>query len=722
MSDARSKVIALMEQKLRQGDWMAVLGLASTHREGYGNEPSFHHILGLAQVMKGDDQAGLSSIEQALELAPEAHVLLLDRARLLRRLKRYDDAVDAFRRVVEVQQGGQETLNELGTLLFEINRFDEAREVFEQAAAAQDAGHRTFTRLALLCFNMGDYPAAERAYDKALALEPGDVLARYNHATVYRLLGQTSKARDLLEDGIRRFPREAIQYASMASYLNTMGNKEEAEVYARKALEIDRENPGAREVLSSVLMSTNRVQETLQLLEHNRVTALHFDAYGRALSSSGNQTLASEQFELAVSRGYLKAASNYLMCINYIDGLEPDFIYRMHLKYARTIAAASPVLGRSVIRGSRGDSRIRVGYVSPDFRQHSVGYFILPLLQAHDRSRFETFCYSDYAKRDAITEKVIASCDHFREVVGLSDQAVFQQVLRDGIDILVDLAGHTGNNRLSLFVSKAAPVQVSYLGYPNTTGLDEIGYRFTDDLADPEATSESLYSEKLLRLEGGFLCYQPPEEAPAPRRLDAAATGDRVTFGSFNNPSKISNACVKLWVRVLDAVPNAHLLLKSQTFGDAWVVGCFRERFVAEGGDPQRIAFSGGQATTEEHLARYGEIDIALDTYPYSGTTTTFEALWMGVPVVTLAGDVHASLVSASILKRLGLGELVADTEEGYVELAARLAMERGRLATYHAELRERLRASPLMDAQRLAREIESHYVSMLDGLESQVA
>jgi predicted O-linked N-acetylglucosamine transferase (SPINDLY family) len=356
-----------------------------------------------------------------------------------------------------------------------------------------------------------------------------------------------------------------------------------------------------------------------------------------------------------------------------------------------------------------GTRPLRVGLLSADFKTHSVSYFIEPLLARHDRDRLALVCYSNGSFGDTITLRLR---DHATEWVGTatwSDSQLARRIREDAIDILVDLSGHTGGNRLSMLALKPAPVQVTWLGYPTTTGLPTIDYRITDARVDPPGYA-ACASERPLRLPASYFCYRPrsePRIGPLP-----ADAGRPITFGSFNNMPKLGAATIRLWSRVLHALPDATLFVKTKALADASVRDALLASFATEGICAQRLRAIGWLPSGEEHLAAYNEVDIALDTFPYNGATTTCEALWMGVPVVSLAGSTHASRMGLSILTAVGLPELVASSEDGFVALAAALAQERDRLRALRQTLRERMRASPLMDEA-------GHAAAVADALEA---
>jgi predicted O-linked N-acetylglucosamine transferase (SPINDLY family) len=406
---------------------------------------------------------------------------------------------------------------------------------------------------------------------------------------------------------------------------------------------------------------------------------------------------------------YPDAHTNLLFSTNYHRELSARAIFEQHRAWGETHGRTRAGLPPAP-NSREPQRRLRVGYVSPDLRGHSVAYFIEPILAQHDRAHYETYCYAEIpkAKQDSTTERFKALSGHWVDTCGLSDRALAERVRADGIDILVDLAGHTANNRLRAFAYQPAPVQITYLGYANTTGMPAMHFRLTDQWADPPG-QERFYTEELIRLPRGFLCYAPPQDAPAVSPLPAREAG-YVTFGSFNVLSKISPQVVALWADILGALPNARLLLKNRAMTDADTREDYYRQFAEHGIARERLEMIGWTVSRQEHLALYSRIDIALDTFPYHGTTTTCEALWMGAPVITLEGDRHAARVGVSLLSRLGLHELIAHEESEYMDKAITFAADLDRLAALRAGLRARMLGSGLCDGAAFTRELEEVY------------
>ena len=444
--------------------------------------------------------------------------------------------------------------------------------------------------------------------------------------------------------------------------------------------------------------------------------ALILTALGATRLSQGLVEEAISCLRLALDAGpkIYNTHSNLLMAMNYSEKFSQTDIYFESRKWEalHSIESSGDESCDGGIILSEG-KRIRVGFVSSDFRAHSVSYFFEPLLNYIDDNRFETYCYSDVVVPDVVTERLKGLSGHWVETASMNDVALVKQIRADRIDILVDLAGHTGGNRLRVFSGRAAPIQTTWLGYPNTTGLSSIDFRLTDEIADPFGEADRLHSEKLIRLKNGFLCYQPLASAPE-NGLPACFTKRYITFGSFNNISKMSSGVIAVWARILRRVKNSQLLLKCHNFADHATAERFIGYFADFGIARDRIEVRPVVPDPNHHLAVYNEIDIALDTFPYNGTTTTFEALWMGVPVITMSGGRHAARVGASILTRLGLPDLVASSAIEYISLAEGLSNDLVRLEKLHQSLRLTLASSALCDAANFAQEVGTAFENMV--------
>ena len=590
---------------------------------------------------------------------------------------RLAEAERVYRDILARYPGFPEVYYNLGLALQALGRPGDAEEALAAAIVARPLYPEAMTALGNVLQGSDRSAEAIDLYRRALELRPDAAEIHNNLGNALKSLNRLEEALFHLEEATRLKPAFADAYYNLGNALNAAGRTGEAIGRYRRALAVKPLYPAALNNLGSALKEQGKLKEAA-------------DSYRKAIS---------------IAPDFVDPQHNLLFSLIYRDDLTPAAIHREHrewgLSQADPIAASAPpfALDRNPER------RLRVGYVSPDFHEHPVATFLEPLLAAHDPAAVESFCYVDSLQEDARSRRLEAACGHWRMIRGLTSAAAAALVRRDEIDILVDLAGHTARNRLALFACRAAPVQIAWLGYPCTTGMAAMDYRLTDAVADPPG-AEQLHSESLLRLPSGFLCYGPPADAPAVNALPAESRG-AVTFGSFNNFSKLSPSTIRLWARLLERVPGSSLILKAKQASDEETVALLREKFAAEGLARDRLHFLTVRPAHADHLATYHRIDIALDPFPYNGTTTSCEALWMGVPVVSLRGRRFAARVGASLLGALGLGECIAEDEDSYIGIAAALAGEPERLAKLRANLRPRLLASPLCDAPHVARHFE---------------
>jgi protein O-GlcNAc transferase len=420
-----------------------------------------------------------------------------------------------------------------------------------------------------------------------------------------------------------------------------------------------------------------------------------------------DDAVAAYERALEMAPGAGPIFSALLFHHHYLSPVDPARMLALHRAYGAMLQNTWPQAATGYPQQPAPERRLRIGYVSPNLSRHSVGYFIEPVIRSHDRRRFEVFCYYNHALADDATRRMREAADGWRDIATRDDESVVRMVRDDAIDILIDLAGHSKGNRLDVFARRPAPVQITWLGYPDTTGLASMDYRLTDHVADPAPAAELRHTEKLLRMDGCFICYEPPADAPPvkPRQHN-----EPVIFSSFNSIAKVNAETISLWSEILAEIPGSRLALKSAPLRFPETVERVLEALERNGVDPARVDVRGWIGERRQHLEAYGDVDIALDTFPYNGTTTTCEALWMGVPVVTLAGDVHMARVGASILQCAGLDDLVAHDKAAYVRLAVALANDRERRQALRAGLRGQLAASPMLDHAGFTRGLEAHY------------
>lgn len=517
-------------------------------------------------------------------------------------------------------------------------------------------------------------------YQQALRINPTSVEAWNNLGTVHEALGRTQAAVEHYRRALSIRPGYAEAQNNLGNALARLDDLPAAMASYRRAIELKPDYAEAHYNLGLVYVQLG--------LAHEAVTA-----YRHAC---------------ALGAGHAGACENLLLMLNYDPSCSAEEIFKQHAHWGETRGILS---GRNYTNHSDRDRRLRVGYVSPDFRNHSVAFFIEAVLAQHDAARFDVFCYANVGIQDTMTAHLQKYAPHWRNIFGKNAEEVLATIHADKIDILVDLAGHTGGNRLDVFAHRAAPVQVTYLGYPNTTGLSTMNYRITDIWADPPGR-EAFHTETLVRLPQGFLCYSPRLDAPAVAPLPALKEG-HITFGSFNSMLKITPQVISIWSQILHALPNTRIVLKNESLREPLTRQHCQTLFADAGISAGRVEFLKSLPSAIDHLALYNCVDIALDTFPYNGTTTSCEAMWMGAPVVTLEGICHAGRVGVSLLHQVGLTELIAKTQEEYVQIAANLAKDVDKLATLRAGLRPRMAASPLCDGEGFTRALEQAYREM---------
>ncbi len=642
------------------------------------------HLLGVVKFQEGDAGAAVELIGKAIAIKPgfaEAHHNL---GNVLKDQGKLEDAVTAYHKAVSLKPDYAEAHNNLGNVLKDLGRLDDAEASFHKALELKPGFAEAHSNLGNVLKDQGRFEEAMAAYRKALDLTPDYALAHNNLGNVLKDLGRLDDAEASFHKALDLKPDYALAHNNLGIVFKDQGNSVDAEASFHKALELKPGFDEAHNNLGNVLKDQGRLEEAMA-------------AYRKALE---------------LSPEFVKAHSNLLFVMNYDDRFSQKDIFDESRRWDEAHGAPQGGQGRRHTNSRDAERRLSIGYVSPDFREHSVSYFLGPLIAGHDRSRFEVFCYAEVANPDDTTARYRGLADGWHSTVGEKDSAIAERIQEDGIDILVDLAGHTGNNRQLVFAARPAPVQVAWLGYPNTTGQAAMDYRLSDAIADPEGADDALYSETLVRLPNGFLCYAPPADAPEIAGSPALDSG-HVTFGSFNNLSKVTPQVVEAWARILDAVPGSRLLIKSRPLADEETRARYLDMFAAHGTDTGRLELLSRIPSKLGHLGAYGRVDIGLDPFPYNGTTTTCEAMWMGVPVITLSGDRHSGRVGTSILTRVGLTEFITGTAAAYVEAAMQLAYVRDRLSELRDGLRRRLQGSPLCDGPAFTRDVEAAYRDM---------
>ncbi len=732
--------------------------------------------LGVACQAQGKLDEAEHCLRQALQLVPNfvsAHNYL---GVLFAQRGRFDEAAECFLQILRDQPADADACNNLGLVRAHQRRLDEAIAAYQRAlqlrpdfpaarsnldlllkerqaaAGATTAGHQETQRLmqqGLALAQQGRLEDAKAQFQQALEIDPRLVDARNNLGCIHFLLRQFEEAIVCYEAVVRNAPGHADAHSNLAHALLKEGEAERAIFHCREAMRLKPDLAAAHTHLGNALRESGQLSEADQCYE--QALRLKPDDpsaqvnYGSVLLlRRGNPDEAAAHFREAlrlkpdfsdahsnlgnVYRDQMQAAeaircyrralelapsaaihSNLVYTLNFDPAYDPAAIFAEHQLWAKTHAEPLAALIQPLDVDRDPERRLRVGYVSPYFREHAVNYFAEPILQSHDHARFEVICYSDTNRPDAATERLRGFADRWHDTHSLTDERLAQLIRQDHVDILVDLSGHIAHNRLLAFARKPAPVQVTYLGYQNTTGMSAMDYRITDDYADPPGTTDQYHTERLVRLPKSFFCYRPAPDNPPVSPLPATSAG-HITFGSFNNPAKVTPEAIAIWSQLLTAVPGSRLLLLVADFQGRNDYAL--QQFQQHGIEPSRLEFIGRKPRLE-YMALYQRVDIALDTFPFNGHTTTCDALWMGVPVVTLSGATYASRFGACALVALRMKALVAKTPREYVKIAARLASEPKKLAEARSALRKRFADSVLADAQSFTRNLEQAYRTM---------
>ncbi|HEY3899951.1 MAG TPA: tetratricopeptide repeat protein [Chthoniobacter sp.] len=673
-------------------------------------EARYQISLSLLQRAQGDRSGAVASAEGAVRLAPGYAPAQLHLGLVLGEVSDLAGAEAAYRAAIRGAPGLAVAHNDLGILLEQMGRKDEAFAELQTAVELQPDYPDAQCNLGLLLTARGESGAAAGILQEVLRRRPGFVRAYRLLGIALRNLGRLDESLNALREAVRLEPRDALARNELGVTLWLCLQPDPAMDEWRTAIRLDPNLARAYHHLGVGCLSRNNTEEALacyqRLRELEPGNAWHHNNFGAALKYMGDLdgALASLRTAMELAPANSQIHSGYLCSMLFHPDFDAKEVLaeceawnRQHAEQLR----ASPVAYKNTRDPLR---RLRVGYVSPNFWAHVVGRNMLPLLQHHDRERFEIFCYADVRVTDDVTREFQRCADHWRDTLGLQDEELARLVQSDEIDILVGLNLHLANARLLAFAPHPAPVQVSFAGYPGTTGLHAMDYRLTDPYLDPPGENDGLYSEESMRLPHSFWCYAPREIVPV-NELPALANG-YVSFGCLNNSAKINDPVLELWARVLQAVPGSHLVTQAP---EGWGRKHLTDLLQGYGIEASRLEFF-PKVSHREYLESYQRIDMMLDTFPYNGHTTSLDALWMGVPVITLAGNHAVARAGVSQLSNVGLGELIADREDSYVEKAVELARDLDRLGGLRRTLRQRMEGSPLMDAVGFAKGIEGAY------------
>jgi protein O-GlcNAc transferase len=655
------------------------------------------HLLGCTLSKAGRSTEAIDLIRRAIAADPRQSVFHNNLGLALLAAGKQEEAVTEFHAAISLRRDSYDTYNHLGNALCDLGRFDEAFPHFQQAVSARP-GHAPYHYNLANCWmrkgmamrldtNPSNLQAAvierRQTFEKAvacfrqtLALKPDYSEAANNLGNTYQHMGQAADAIAVWQQSVATKP-DFFAFYNLGRALFEQDRMDEAEAAMQSGLKLRPNHAESFANLGNVFRQTGRAQEAI-------------DTYNRAVAFNAPGSVAH---------------SNRLYTLYYHPDYDSQRILLEHQKWNDQFAR--PLLSDRPHTNDRlPHRRLRIGYISPNFWGHCQALFTSPLFSRHDHQEFEIYCYSDVKSPDAFTGRVRAWADVWRSTVGMTDEQLAELIRRDQIDILVDLTLHMADNRMLLFARKPAPIQVTWLGYPGTTGLQTIDYRLTDPYLDPPGEADAFYTEKSIRLPNTFWCIDPyvleVAEMPEINPLPALEAG-HVTFGCLNNFCKVNQPLLELWSRVLEAVPGSRMVLLappgsrrdwvSQTLGN-------RVDFVSREG-------------RQNYLKYYNRIDLGLDTLPYNGHTTSIDSLWMGVPVITLVGKTVVGRAGLSQLSNVGLTELAATATEQFVQLATGAAADLPKLSELRRTLRERTRSSPLMDGERFVKDIESAYRQM---------
>ena len=629
----------------------------------------------------------------------------LQRAIELHRGNDLAQAEQLYRRVLEREPNHSDALHNLGLIALQTGHAADAVSLLRKAVTlAPSAG--ALSNLGMALHHSGQTAAAIDAFCAAIRVDPNFAIA---HLNLGLRLADTNRLEEATEALLRAANLgNADAHVELATVLWRRNWISDSLNVARRAVALKPRDAAAHNALGLALAGMEQFDEAVSALRQ----AVQLDPslraawvnLGKALWEGGDCAGSTAALRHAAALGPPNAELDgwLVFYLNYDPQLSPEEVFEAHVRWASV--HAEPLRNQVAPHHNAPDPnrRLRIGYVSPDFRQQPVALFLEPLLEHADRNEVSLHLYCDVTRADHVTRRLQGLADRIDDVTALSDAELAQRVREDGIDLLVDVSGHTAQNRLLAYARQPAPVQVSYLGYPNTTGLRTVQYRLTDALCDPVGMTEHLHTETLVRLPQTAWCYRPPDNvtSPAPPPVESAA---HITFGCFNTMAKLNDRVLRLWAEILKAVPDSRLLLKASALSQESARRIATESLVRCGISPQRVTLVGRDIDTGAHLARYAAVDIALDPYPYNGTTTTCEALWMGVPVITLVGPSHIARVGLSLLTSIGLSELAAESPGQYVQKAVELARDVPRLRELRATMRQRMAGSPLLAERRCA-------------------
>ena len=674
------------------------------------------YLVSLVELQRGNAASACDHLRRALGISEDVRYL---RALVagLQRLQRYDEAEAALRRIIALQPDLASAYHDLGlVLLKKTGRRTEAIAALQRAIELKPDFPEALSNLGFMLDDDGRVAESEAMLRRAVELRPDMATGYSNLGRLLLRMERRAEAIVALRRALELNPDSPEALCNLGGMLGDSGHIAEGEAMLRRAIELRPDMAAGYENLGHLLSKAARHAEAIAMLRRSLALCpdmanVHANL-GNVLKESGrlDEAIASYRRAIELEPSYLQAHSNLIFAMMFAHD-DDEVIRREGAKFSaqyETPLLAQP--GPPYANDRSRVRRLRIGYVSPDFRNHCQALFTTPLLAHHDHQALEIFCYASVSNPDSTTRRLASFADVWRDVHEFDDDRLAQQIREDRIDVLVDLTMHMPNGRPLLFARRPAPVQVAYLAYPGTTGSRAIGYRLTDPWLDPPNVphADERYSEHSIRLPETFWCYDPLNTGIDVNALPAQANG-YITFGCLNNPIKVTQWTLRLWSAVLRAIPDARFILMAAP-GEPRTI--LQTRFAEHGVDPARVSFVPFRPRGD-YLRTYQQIDIALDTFPCNGHTTSLDSFWMGVPVVTRTGHSAVSRGGLSLLANLQLLELAADNDEDYVKIAVRLASDLPKLAALRTQLRGRMERSPLMDSVRFTRNLEQAYRQM---------
>jgi predicted O-linked N-acetylglucosamine transferase (SPINDLY family) len=729
------------------------------------NNSGYIENLALAHKQTGDLENAHKSILKSIDLEPDNHTAYNALGNILSDMGELESAIKAYEKSIALNDVFFPAYSNLSMTLLSLGRNAKSLEYIRKAIELNPDNIDILNSYSIVLKNIGDYDKALEALNKVIANNPRYAAAYNNLGLIYATEKEDfRKAEQCFKTAIEVDPLVAEYHNNLGSLLYNINRSDEAIIVLKKALEIRPDYPDALGNLGNAFLLKgdleNAEKYNLQTLKIDAENAYAYYNLGVIERDRKNYSKSAEYTEKAIAlaeeqstktpplapdifynsmgiiytdmgetdkgiAAYKKALntthnpeiySNYLLALHYNDSTSNAELFSEHKNWATKFAKTQKLTPTTTPSKQAENKKLKVGYVSGDFKAHSVSFFCREMIKNHNRDKFKIYCYSYVRKPDKITAEIKENSDTWRDIATLSNLEIANQIKQDEIDILVDLSGHTADNKLPAFTLKPAPIQVEYLGYPNTSGLAEMDYRIVDNYTDPasDETTDAQATENLFRMPNSFICYEPLEGS-VPDVAEAPCLSDNgFTFGSFNNISKICDSVIKTWATILSRLPDSKLILKSKQTSDERVKNRLLEGFINNGAKEEQIIFISHAPTLYKHLEIYSRIDIALDTFPYNGTTTTCEAMWMGVPTLCLNGNRHSGRVGTSIIKNVGIDEhFLTYTIDEYIEQAVYLSKNTDIIASIRPNLRDKMAKSPLCDQNKFIIELEDAYQEM---------